>query len=311
MVENVPPRVFISYSWDSEAHKTWVRTLAERLTKNGVHVRLDQWHIVPGQSLTQFMEAEVHGCDSTLVICTKDYARKSLARAGGVGYEQQIITGNIVSGKAREHFIPIVCDGDFSSGPECSIPLAFHGTYAIDMRPEANVDLAMESLLRALFKVPMYCPAELGAPPSFAVSPESTVAQEQAEMEELRLADFDIDGWHLRSGLASHHRWPETFEIPGEKERRGLVNDDVVKLMFDIRVPDDPDLGDTSSERMWVIVRERSGPYYIGELNNIPACDDEQEHLKVGDRVVFLPEHVISIYSRGGEEVSVDGEDEA
>jgi hypothetical protein len=309
MVENVPPRVFISYSWDSEVHKTWVRTLAERLTKNGVHVRLDQWHIVPGQSLTQFMEAEVHGCDFTLVICTKEYARKSLARAGGVGYEQQIITGNIFSGKAREHFIPIVRDGDFSSGPEGSIPAPFHGAYAIDMRTDANVDLSMESLLRAIFKIPMYRPPELGEPPIFAVHRESTAAQqEQREIEEIHLADLGIDGWHLRSGVASHRRWPETFEIPDEKERRGIVNGDVVKLMFEIRVPDDPDLGDCFIERMWVIVRERSGPYYIGELNNIPACSEDQENLKVGDRVVFLPEHVISLYSRGGAEVSVDNE---
>lgn len=47
------------------------------------------------------------------------------------------------------------------------------------------------------------------------------------------------------------------------------------------------------------------------ELNNIPACADEQEDLAVGDRVVFLPEHVISIYSRGGAEVTVDDEDQA
>ncbi|MCW5141599.1 toll/interleukin-1 receptor domain-containing protein [Burkholderia cenocepacia] len=312
MAESIPPRVFISYSWDSEDHKAWVRALAERLTKNGVHARLDQWHIVPGQSLTQFMEAEVSGCDFTLVVCTKEYARKSLARVGGVGYEQQIITGNIVSGKAREHFIPIVRDGDFAAGPECSIPAAFHGTYAIDMRSDANSDFSMESLLRAIFKAPMYCPPDLGEPPIFAVDQEPiTIEQEQQEGEEIHLAELDIDGWRLRSGVASHRRWPETFEIPDEQERRGLVSGDIVKLMFDIQVPDDPELGDCSSERMWVIVHERSGPYYIGELNNIPACADEQEHLAVGDRVVFLPEHVISIYSRGGAEVTVDDEDQA
>src|SRR5271169_7139759 len=95
--DSVPPKVFISYSWESEDHKTWVRFLAERLTKNGVDVRLDQWHIVHGQSLTQFMESEVQSCDFVLVICTKDYCRKSIKRSGGVGYEQQIITGHIVA----------------------------------------------------------------------------------------------------------------------------------------------------------------------------------------------------------------------
>lgn len=306
MTNTPPPKVFFSYSWENDAHKTWVRNLAERLTRNGVNVRLDQWHIVPGQSLTQFMEAEVQTCDFVLVICTKDYARKSLARTGGVGYEQQIITGNIVAGKPRESFIPIVRDGDFAPGADCSIPSPFLGIYAIDMRDGVDSDVSTELLLRALFREPALKPPAIGTRPAFAPGAESAVTNTQGEVEEIRLAVLDLDGWHLQSGLASHHRWPETFHIPGEAERRSLGEGDIVKLMFDIQVPAHPEFGDISSERMWVLIRERSGPYYIGELNNIPACTDEQDHLSVGDRVVFLPEHVISIYSRDGSEVTVD-----
>jgi hypothetical protein len=47
--------VFISYSWDDDAHKQWVRELAERLVANGVHAHLDQWDVQYGDSLTQFM----------------------------------------------------------------------------------------------------------------------------------------------------------------------------------------------------------------------------------------------------------------
>lgn len=36
----VTPRVFLSYSHDSEAHRTWVRLLAERLRQGGVEVTL-------------------------------------------------------------------------------------------------------------------------------------------------------------------------------------------------------------------------------------------------------------------------------
>lgn len=53
-----------------------------------------------------------------------------------------------------------------------------------------------------------------------------------------------------------------TFERAGFCCLAG-VSGDIVKLMFDIQVPDDPELGDCSSERMWVIVHERSGLYYI------------------------------------------------
>jgi len=36
------PRIFISYSHDSEKHKAWVLNLSTRLRKNGVDVVLDQ-----------------------------------------------------------------------------------------------------------------------------------------------------------------------------------------------------------------------------------------------------------------------------
>lgn len=309
-----PPRVFISYSWESDGHKDWVRNFAERLTQNGVNVRLDQWHIGPGQSLTQFMEAEVHASDFVLVICTKAYCRKALAREGGVGYEQQIITGNIVAGKPREQFIPLVRDGEFAPGPICSIPGQFMGIYAIDVRNGVDMDKAIETLLRAIFRQPEHVQPAIGAKPTFLDAGKQDAAAEtleQAELETLRLPVMEIDGWHLKSGVASHHRWPETFEIPDEKERRGLQKGDIVKLQFDIAVPPDEELGEVSSERMWVIVEHRSGPYYIGRLDNVPACSDEQEHLQLGDQVVFLPEHVISIYTDEGQEVKIDQNSEA
>ena len=41
------PTAFISYSWESEAHKAWVRQLAEKLRSQGVKVILDQWELMP------------------------------------------------------------------------------------------------------------------------------------------------------------------------------------------------------------------------------------------------------------------------
>lgn len=301
-----PPKIFISYSWESDEHKDWIRLLAERLTQNGVNVRLDQWHIILGQSLTQFMEAEVHSCEFVLIVCTKDYCRKSLAREGGVGYEQQIITGNIVAGKPREQFIPIVRDGEFTPGPECSIPGQFMGVCAVDMREGIDSDKSIEILLRAIFKQPALTQPEIGLQPTFSSVVVAGNDKINEAIEVVRLPVLEIDGWHLKSGVASHHQWPETFEIPDELERRGLIEGDIVKLQFEITIPNEEVLGDISGERMWVILRKRSGPYYIGELNNVPACSDEQDKLHLGDCVVFLPEHVISIYTREGEEIQIE-----
>ncbi|WP_116425883.1 toll/interleukin-1 receptor domain-containing protein [Pseudomonas citronellolis] len=288
----VPPKVFISYSWESDAHKDWVRALAERLTINGVNVRLDQWHIAPGQSLTQFMESEAHSCDFALIICTKDYSKKSLERAGGVGYEQQIITGQIAAGMDRGRFIPIIRDGEFAPGPECSIPAQFLGILAIDMRDETYLDQRIEDLLRAIFQEPALTQPPIGARPVFskAAAPESPPARLQ------RLAVLDIDGWHLLSGVASHERSPETFHLPEESERYGLRVGDTVKLQFEFELPHLHEGTELFGERMWVEVTGSSGPYLVGELQNTPCCSDEQENLNAGDTVIFLPEHVIDIW---------------
>jgi hypothetical protein len=40
------PTFFISYSWDTEEHKAWVREFAARLRADGIDVTLDQWHRV-------------------------------------------------------------------------------------------------------------------------------------------------------------------------------------------------------------------------------------------------------------------------
>lgn len=288
----VPPKVFISYSWESDAHKTWVNALAERLTKNGVNVRLDQWHIAPGQSLTQFMEVEAQNCDFALIICTKDYNRKSLARAGGVGYEQQIITGRISAGLDRGCFIPIIRDGEFTPGPDCSIPGQFLGIYAIDMRYEDKLEQRVEDLLRAIFKQPALTQPPIGPRPTFAtVLPPENVAKPNQ-----RLAVLEIDGWHLLSGVASNERWPKSFHIPEESERYSLVIGDSVKLQFEFALFDENGGDELFGERMWVEVKGCSGPYLMGELQNTPACSDEQDNLNAGDIVIFLPEHVVDIW---------------
>ena len=285
------PKVFVSYSWDSEEHKTWVRELSERLIRNGIEARLDQWHVAPGQSLTQFMEQEATTSDHILVICTTNYNQKSTNRMGGVGYEQQIISGQIASGIEREKFIPLIRDGEFTAGDNCSIPPHFLGIYAIDMRDDNVLDSSLETLLRAIYKEPLHKAPELGKRPVF-----TNLAQPISEnFEELRLATLDLDGYHLLSGLAQHHKTPETFDMPSEEYRRNIKKGTLVKLPFEISVPVDDEYGDISAERMWVKLKNKSGPYYIGTLDSIPVCTDEQDFIDHGQNVIFLPEHVIDI----------------
>jgi hypothetical protein len=158
------PSVFISYSWDSVAHRKWVRDLAGRLVANGVRVWLDEWHVRAGDSLTAFMEQKIATSGHILVVCTPQYARRANARLGGVGYEQQIISGRIATGIARRKFIPILRSGTITPGRNCAIPTHFGGTFVIDMSTPQRRNQNFEQVLRSIYRVPKFVPPERGVP---------------------------------------------------------------------------------------------------------------------------------------------------
>lgn len=298
------PTAFISYSWDDDAHKDWVLALAERLVENGVSVKLDRWDVPPGESLTAFMETSVATCDFTIVVCTPNYAARSLARTGGVGYEQQIISGRIAAGADRSKFIPIVRAGTFTGQRDCALPAHFLGTNALDFRGDV-ADAVFEDLLRAIFRQPRLSRPPLGPMPTFSGSARS-----------VRLATVEADGYRLNSGVVSAEMYPDTFVIPSEEERQSVKPTNLVKLSFELvqlqdEEADEDEEPELWGERMWVEVTGGSGPYFVGRLRNQPASyvfenpDDPTERyveteapLTFDSEVVFLPEHILSIMTQ-------------
>lgn len=119
MLQSQPtPKVFISYSHDSTAHKAWVLTLATRLEGNGVAVTLDQWDLKIGGDLPHFMESGLSDSDRVIVVCTDEYVRKANAmQSGGVGYEKMIITSQIMRDLGSNRVIPIVINNEQSNVP--------------------------------------------------------------------------------------------------------------------------------------------------------------------------------------------------
>lgn len=160
-------QVFITYSWDTEDHKNWVRKLADFLIQNGIIVYLDQYDINPGQSFTYFMESSITNSDKVIVILTPNYKDKSLERKGGVGYEQQIISGEIMSGMDRKKFIPLIKDGKYEEGIDCALPPHFKGISIMDFRTSENEKNNLEELLRVIYEEPKLVKPPLGIKPDF------------------------------------------------------------------------------------------------------------------------------------------------
>jgi len=160
----IHPTCFMSYSWDSEAHKQWVIQLAVLLANNGVRVHLDEWEVLLGQDLTEFMEAGIRESDYVLIVCTPTYARKANKRKGGAGYETSVITGELFQVYHRPRkYIPLLRFGD----PEVAIPSYLKSCRFLDFREEVKFDQRFEELLKHIYKQPTYPSPTLGPKPSF------------------------------------------------------------------------------------------------------------------------------------------------
>jgi hypothetical protein len=138
-----PPTVFLSYSWDSELHKTWVRELAARLSADGVKPILDQWELEPGSDLPLFMEQSIQDSDFVLIVCTPRYKERSDKRRGGVGFEESILTSQALFGIAPDKFVPILRGED----PPKAMPIWLLSKVHVDLRGDPYKQKEYDSLL--------------------------------------------------------------------------------------------------------------------------------------------------------------------
>jgi hypothetical protein len=140
------PTAFVSYSWDDNTHKEWVKALATQLRTDGVNVRLDQWDSVPGDQLTHFMETEIRRNDFVVIICTPKYKFKSDTRTGGVGYEGDIMTAEVFTNQNHLKFIPVLARGAW----EESAPSWLLGKHYIDLSESIRYDAGYTDLVQTL-----------------------------------------------------------------------------------------------------------------------------------------------------------------
>ena len=102
------PKVFISYSHDSDEHKNWVLQLATRLRSNGVDVVLDSWNTRLGSDLASFMERGLSRSQRIICVCSEEYVKKANDGKGGAGYEKQIMTAELIEDQNTEWIVPLI-----------------------------------------------------------------------------------------------------------------------------------------------------------------------------------------------------------
>lgn len=236
------PTAFITYSWDGEDHKAWVKDLATRLRKAGVDVTVDIWAVAPGEQLPEFIERGITDSDFVLVICTPGYKDRSDGRRGGVGYEGHIITSEIFACGNHEKFIPILRRGTWSDGESTDAAAVWiRGKLYIDLSSDPYSEKAYAGLVETLLGTRETEPP-IGSP-MVAASENSAERQEAEAVDGRALRHRPVT--HRLTGLESELKWSvsackESFIALG-------VNPDIaIELANDVdvgRVLDVPEPG--------------------------------------------------------------------
>jgi len=90
------PRVFLSYSHDSDEHAEHVLALADALCDRGIDVILDRYvHPAPAEGWPRWMERNLDAAQFVLMVCTETYRRRvrSEEKPGqgtGLGYRPSV-----------------------------------------------------------------------------------------------------------------------------------------------------------------------------------------------------------------------------
>ncbi|WP_409423299.1 MULTISPECIES: toll/interleukin-1 receptor domain-containing protein [unclassified Pseudoalteromonas] len=173
------PKVFISYSHDTQAHKKWVLELAQRLRNAGVDAILDQFRVGLGDDLGGFMETSVAESDRIIMVCTDNYVSKANSGLGGVGYEKMIMTAEYMTNIDSNKVIPLIRQNGTHNTP------TFVQTRAhINFSREDEYELQFDNLLREIHQAPLFKEPPVGNNPfeSVVEKPAESVSDKKMEL---------------------------------------------------------------------------------------------------------------------------------
>jgi len=195
------PKVFVSYSHDSQIHKKWVLDLATRLRNSGVDAVIDQWELRPGDDLPHFMEQNLATCDYVLMVCTAKYVQKANGGLGGVGYEKMIVTSELIKGIDSNKVIPLI-----RQEGTCDVPTFLKTKLFIDLSKSDDFEFGFDELVRTLLNAPLYKKPEIGNNlfQSIESSPLEKTGDALRELMTIVVDDFERGEDYSNYGMVVH-----------------------------------------------------------------------------------------------------------
>ncbi len=237
------PKVFVSYSHDSQAHKKWVLDLATRLRNSGVDAVIDQWELKPGDDLPHLMEQNLATSDYVLMVCTSKYVQKANGGLGGVGYEKMIITSDLMKGIDSNKVIPLILQDGTRD-----VPTFLKTKLFIDFSKSDDFEFGFDELVRTLLNAPLYIKPEIGNNPFQSVesAPPEKTGDALRELMTLVVADFEKGNDYSNYGTIVHR-----------------IN--ISRIMMDVLIEDAKNMGLITQDGDGDIRLAKKGKFYAIE----------------------------------------------
>lgn len=144
-MENI--KIFISYSWDSSEHRTWVNKLADTLEEiEEISVTWDGYDLDSLVDKNHFMEAGIHEADYVLVVTTAQYKAKADSRMNGVGIETILASAVHWDGMLRDKRSKLIV----MQREQYSTPRYLKGHFHLDFTEDTQFPKQIEELLALL-----------------------------------------------------------------------------------------------------------------------------------------------------------------
>jgi len=148
--ESIAPagEVFISYSWDSEAHLRGVLELSNRLRSEGIDCVIDQYEVSPPDGWPRWMDKKIRDSRLILMICTETYCKRVMGEESpdkgmGVRWEGGLIYQHLYNAGANQKFIPVL----FRAADKKFIPTPVQSATHYELDSEAGYDRLYARLL--------------------------------------------------------------------------------------------------------------------------------------------------------------------
>lgn len=140
--ENIEKKVFISYSWDDDAHKKWVNQLASDLSKHFT-VEFDK-NLKVSMSPMDYMKHSILSSDFVIIVFTPNYYERASSKQNtGVQYEFSIIQEDLFRKISTGKYIPLLKSHTKSE----SIPLLMRDSIYIDFIKDSDYKKNLDGLI--------------------------------------------------------------------------------------------------------------------------------------------------------------------